>query len=240
MSNVFIYGSCVSRDTFETIKARHTLLDYVARQSLISSFTDPVEASINLSLESTFQRRMVTGDLHSNLTRRIDLHKSRIDLLMMDLTDERLGVDKLTSRIYATHSVELVASQWTKKLKTAPKMVPIGSPEHWVLWKEAARRFVQYLTATDLMQRTVIYYTPWASSSLEGTAIPSFRNYSSEQMSRNLMQCAAFMEGLGIEVVQLPDKLAITTTQHKWGIAPYHYLNDAYSWIARDAEDRLS
>lgn len=239
MGNVFIYGSCVSRDAFETLKTRHSLIDYVARQSLISSFTDPVEASIKLSLESPFQRRMVAGDLQSNLTQRIALHKDDIDLLMIDLTDERLGVDRLTSRIFATHSVELVASQWTKKLKTPPKLVPIGSTEHWRLWKEAARGFVSFLNEVGVLKRTVVYYTPWASTSLEGASVPMFRNVKPEIMSRSLMQCAAFIEGLGVEVIQLPDRLTITTANHKWGIAPYHYIDEAYSWIGEDVERRL-
>lgn len=214
------------------------LIGYVARQSLISAFTSPVQASVNIRLNSAFQKRMVTGDLKSDLKQRLFLSKHDIDILMIDLTDERLGIDILTSSITATHSVELVESNWLKGLKTAPQFVAIGSPRHWAMWKSAASDFVRFLGENELLEKTVIYYTPWAEYSDDNTVIPLFRNTPSQVMSRHLMRCAAYLEGHGLEVRYLPESLAVTTSQHEWGIAPYHYIDKAYSWISNDLEKR--
>ena len=43
---MFIYGSCVSRDTFEFLRPLgYGLVDYVARQSLISAFSHVADTS---------------------------------------------------------------------------------------------------------------------------------------------------------------------------------------------------
>jgi hypothetical protein len=46
MANIFIYGGCVSRDTFELMKEKHSLVHYVSRQSLISAASSPTPKRI--------------------------------------------------------------------------------------------------------------------------------------------------------------------------------------------------
>ena len=70
---VFIYGSCVSRDSYERLdSAMFPLVSYVARQSLISSFSRPatfVSMPEFTGLTSKFQIKMLGGDLESSLPR---------------------------------------------------------------------------------------------------------------------------------------------------------------------------
>lgn len=240
MAKIFIYGSCVSRDSFEVLNKKHTLINYIARQSLVSAFTQPVKASTNVNLESAFQRRMVTGDLKSNLSTEILNSKKDIDILIIDLTDERLGINRLTSTMYATNSVELVDSGWLKSLKTKPKLIAIGSEEHWKLWTESARNLVTLLTDVNLLEKTLVIYTPWAEEAEDGETIPLFRGIRTPLMSRYLIRCAGYLEGLGLKVAYMPEALSLTTRHHHWGIAPYHYTNSAYEWIADIIESNIS
>ncbi|MFR0636713.1 DUF6270 domain-containing protein [Arthrobacter sp. LS16] len=240
MSRIFIYGSCVSRDAFKSLSEKHTLVKYIARQSLVSAFTNPVKASINIKLDSSFQRRMVAGDLKSNLRSEIINNHKEIDILVVDLTDERLGVDKLTSTMYATHSVELVASGWLKNLKTLPTLIEIGSDKHWKLWSESARTFVAFLEEYNILERTLVVYTPWAEEAESGENVPLFRGIRTSLMSRYIIRCAGFLEGLGLKVVYMPESLSLTTKHHQWGIAPYHYTDSAYRWIADAIENSLT
>lgn len=240
MKNIFIYGSCVSRDAFKLFDNKFTLLSYVARQSMISAFSPPVMASTSISLESKFQKRMVEGDLKSNLQPEITKHRNNITLLVVDLTDERLGVDKLTSTMYATHSVELVKSRWLSSLKTKPRLMEIGTISHWNAWKRSAEKFVDFLESVNLKDKTLVFYTPWAETSLEGDMVPSYRRHTASRMSTELAKCAAYLEALGLEVAYMPFELAVTTSEHEWGIAPYHYSPAAYVWIKDSIESKIN
>src|SRR5699024_11175643 len=88
-----IYGSCVTRDTFEFLGDDFLLKSYVARQSVISAGTQTSDTLPMLDpIASAFQKRMVEGDLKGNLYETLDTQASQADLLVIDLIDERGGV----------------------------------------------------------------------------------------------------------------------------------------------------
>lgn len=63
-----VYGSCDSRDTFSELpRGEFELVDYVARQSLISAYSTPVTEQPVPRMSSRFQQRMVRGDFVSSL-----------------------------------------------------------------------------------------------------------------------------------------------------------------------------
>ncbi|WP_418606330.1 DUF6270 domain-containing protein [Georgenia sp. SUBG003] len=60
-----LYGSCVSRDAFQHLGGGYELLQYVARQSLISAMSPAAVLPAQPSLVSPFQERMVRDDVAS-------------------------------------------------------------------------------------------------------------------------------------------------------------------------------
>ena len=88
---IAIFGSCVSRDTAEFIPDSDVVA-YVARQSVASLDAPHGTQGIDLSeLSSAFQKRMVTSDLKGNGVARIVKHADDLDLVLVDLVDERRG-----------------------------------------------------------------------------------------------------------------------------------------------------
>ncbi|WP_425256334.1 DUF6270 domain-containing protein [Pseudarthrobacter sp. J47] len=97
---MMMYGCCVSRDAFKDLGAGYTLLGYVARQSLISGLSRPTNLLDGQALDSALQNRSLSGDLKSNLLPTLRRFADQIDLFVVDLTDERLGVVRLPDGSY--------------------------------------------------------------------------------------------------------------------------------------------
>jgi hypothetical protein len=239
MSKIFIYGSCVSRDAFNFLDDSHDLIGYVARQSLISAMSGQTKLLPGEPLDSAFQSKMVEGDLASNLVPAVEIHAENLDLLIIDMTDERLGVHKLPDNTFVTHSVELVRSKRLNNLSPVPGTIQIGTERHTIFWQNAARKFYSKLDQLGLRDKTLIINTPWAVESFEGTDVPGYRDFTTEKMNRHLDDFANFIRGLGYRVVDMPTSLAVSSAKHQWGIAPFHYGEPAYLWIRDQVQSAL-
>lgn len=234
---VFIYGSCVSRDTFEFLRPQgHGLVDYVARQSLISAFApaDP-EVIGPVAAESTFQRRMMQNDWRGTLADTLAATAGRTDVLLWDLCDERLGVRALDAGGYLTRSVDLVSTGVDARLDAVSRTIDLGTPEHEQLWSEALVRWRAVLDAAGLVDRVVLLAPPWAASAVDGTPSPTSFGRTPEAANHlftpyhrsivNLFDCP---------VVTIDGGEARSDQGHRWGFAPFHYSVDSYVSMADD------
>ena len=152
MIRTFIYGSCVSRDTFEYVdKERFSLLRYVARSSLISAFSPPAPLPIPTDHGlSAFQLRQVCTDSSSRLLPTLRELADRIDLLLWDLVDERLGVYTDAEGHVVTDSIEL-RTVGDHVLLDAYQHIPFGTDEHLALFRAALEPWRQFLEGQDLL-----------------------------------------------------------------------------------------
>src|SRR5699024_2309999 len=104
---IAIFGSCVSRDTCEFLPDAEVVA-YVARHSVTSLESPHGTSGVDLSeLTSTFQKRMVTSDLRGNGVERIVKHARDLDLVLIDLVDERRGYWLFPNGTTMTNSLEI-------------------------------------------------------------------------------------------------------------------------------------
>ncbi len=233
MKGIFAYGGCVTRDSFELLKSDYKLLGYVARQSLVSSgqarIVVPEEQT---RLESAFQQRQLRGDLESNFFPTLRKFAGSSDAIILDLVVERLGVRQY-QKGFLTRSNELVKSQLGKSLTTAHPSIRFATERHFKLWRYSARQLVQVLRKESALERTVVFDTPWASHTQDGTEVAGFRNQSPEEMNELYEPYYAYLRELGLRVERLPNELVLSDGNHQWGPAPYHYVPGAYAWMAQ-------
>ncbi|WP_136518566.1 DUF6270 domain-containing protein [Cellulomonas telluris] len=235
---VFVYGSCVSRDTFEhaSPSGRYVLSRYVARQSLISAYAGAAVVPCTDALSSPFQRRMVEGDAEGDLPSLLEAHAAEIDLLVWDLTDERLGVLIWPDGRVATRSVELVASG-IEKLLEGQRHVPFGTDEHFALWCRALGRFRDTLRDLDLLGRTVLLAVPWAEVSDDGTAVARSFGVGPAEGNAAFQRYHAAARDAGIRVAAPAHEDVLAAAGHRWGPAPFHYTGRTYDAIATLLDD---
>lgn len=240
MSNIFIYGSCVSRDSYNLVKERHSLSGYVARQSFISATSKPTALLPGTDMESKFQNRMLMGDINSNALTIMRSKASEIDLLVIDLTDERLGVHKLPDGSCVTRSTELVTSRRLLGLETPPGLIRFGTERHEIFWKRSASIIMRRLSEMNLLSNTLVMNTPWALQTLDSPGFSAKAIQEAKNARFWLSRYAQHCQSLGVAVVTLPEELALATNDHRWGLAPYHYSSDAYKWMVEQWDSRLA
>lgn len=227
---LFLFGSCVSRDTVEYLGSPVSLVRYVARQSLISAGTSALAASATLPrFESPFQERTARDDLVGNVYRRLRASAPSVDLLVVDLVDERGGVYPLADG-YATRSVERVAAG-TDAVLGDP--VPFGTAEHLALWRAGFARFVAEVTAAGLWTRTVLLAVPWAERTAAGVACPSSFGFTPAAGNEAFGPYYAAAEESGLATIAPRPGVAVEADPgHRWGIAPFHYTDAVYADLA--------
>lgn len=235
--NVLIYGSCVSRDAFPFLGPQYELLGYIARQSMISAMSKPTDLLQGEALSSAFQERSLTGDIRSNLLPLLRRFVADIDVLVIDLTDERLGVVRLPDGTYVTRSHELVTSGRLKAVQGRTEDIRILTERHWTLWEAAATRLLGALSQMGLREKTVILNTPWAERTQAGDPVPPFWNLDVAEVNAYFTECCAHLRSLGYKVVDLPPEFRYPASDHKWGTAPYHFGDSAMTWIAGQIEE---
>ncbi|TBT83379.1 hypothetical protein ET989_11875 [Propioniciclava sinopodophylli] len=233
---VLIYGSCVARDLFEFFEPRaFRLVDYVARQSLVSAFSPggppPIDPAL---LHSRFQRRMLELDAASGLEQVLRDRRDDTDLLLWDLTDERLGLLQNPQGHLTTDSVEIRAVSGPKSPEGWAH-IPYGSREHRDLFMAALSRWRELLDGLGLLERTVLVAPPWAGMTLPADDVPL--SFGVDAATGNGI-LAEYVR-LASETVRVPvvgRGLTDVTSPllHRWGPAPFHYDEHSYIRLARE------
>ncbi|PRZ08107.1 hypothetical protein BCE75_10332 [Isoptericola sp. CG 20/1183] len=240
---VFIYGSCVSRDTFEHFDPEQfELVQYVARQSALSAYTRPVTMIQPPTLDSPFKQRMVSGDYASNLQSLIPEAAAQTDLVLVDLTDERLGAYVLPDGSVVTRSTELIESGAEARLPAGTQHLPFGSDQHFQYWSQGMDTVGELFRQHMPRAAVVLLDVPWAEFSEGGHPTPSSFGVSASTANpilRAYIQAAS--QALGAEVISLSQDDVLSNPTHPWGDAPFHYTEDVYMrivWAIAGAEGR--
>ena len=241
---VFIYGSCVSRDSFEYLDPpRFHLVEYVARQSLASAFAEAGEPAFDTrQLDSAFQRRVLDLDASSGLPSRLRTAADRTQLLLWDLFDERLGYYIRDDGTVVTNTVELI--RWSRESGLAPsgRLVPYGSREHLRMFTSRLTEFRALLDETGLRDRLVVVAPSWARVTDTGERTPSSFGITAQRanvVTLPYLQAVrdAIQPGL---IISPPLEITRAASDHQWGIAPFHYVPEVYREITGALEDLAS
>lgn len=228
--NVFILGSCVSRDAFSLGDDGVRLSGYLARTSLASAF-HPWRAPAQVSrvvggIQSSFQKRMVLADLNKRAS--ATLRKANFDVLLVDLIDERFNLvcrrndsGKLS---WYTLSVEL-----SRLHDGEGRLVPPGSGERWEAWKRGVSQLFEVVPA----DRIILNRALWAERAATGESLEGAWPVADNNALLNRMY--DHIESTGkVRSISYPEGV-VADPGHRWGLAPFHYDKQAY----RHMLDRL-
>jgi len=230
MVRTFIYGSCVSRDTFEFMdQSRFQLARYVARQSLASAYSPARHPASDLSgLGSPFQRRMLEWDERSALPALLREDGGSIDLLVWDIVDERLGYFEFADGSIITNSVERIEFRGSLWEQSGARYVPFGSDEHFETFSRTLDRFVVDLSQLGLLDRVAFISLPWANLDDQNNDTPPSFGMSSHR-ANSLME--RYIRAVRRRLPRHPigsNISAVAGSSHTWGVAPFHYTDETY------------
>ncbi|WP_457962741.1 DUF6270 domain-containing protein [Arthrobacter sp. D1-29] len=207
--NVMIYGSDVSRHTFDGLGTGYKLLAHVRRQSMISALSRPTDLLQMDANERTFQDRSLEGDLKSHLLPTLRRFAANIDLLFIDLRDERLGVIRLPDGCYVTQSKELERSGRLENVQGTQRHIGPATEDHWRLWESAATRLFGALTTMGLREKTLVLSTPLNQLPKSGEPLDSTHVTSDAELNAYFAECCAHIKSLGYKVLTVPEQLSV-------------------------------
>lgn len=216
-----VFGSCVTRDIFSILERDELVNEYRSRCSLHSYTAPPIplEQIPDLSeMSSDFQRRMV----------QLDFSKSTISNdeqvpIVVDFIDERFNVLNYgNSLITESNEFQKIAkenSQYTLAFKR-------GIQEE-TQFREACRKF-------RLMHQgvpVILHSSRWATHFSTDAGLEALdKEKYIETMNRSLeMYEDIFVDEVSpIGVVRVSPSLRIADKEHRWGLAPFHYIREYY------------
>lgn len=174
--NIAIFGSCVSRDTCEYIPESNVVA-YVARHSVTSLESPHGTKGVDISgLDSAFQKRMVTSDLKGNGVARIVKNAESLDLVLIDLVDERRGFWLFRDGTTMTNSLEVEFSGVARTARrSGARLVEFGTDEHFEAWKSGLDKLRKGLEKAELWDKTVLLDIEWAGA-VDGAQHPQNDN----------------------------------------------------------------
>lgn len=232
MATVGIFGSCVTRDAFEFASEEHNVATYVARTTIRSALSAPVDGSFLPTPlgKPKFEERCVQVDLEKTHFR--ELAAKPFDVLLIDLIDERHSVLESEGAIVC-NSVALTRfasangldmSGFSRRMSLEPLLIE----DTVAKIPEFARRLAAILGGRP----AVLHEATWASHyiAVDGSTRPFDDQPLIQKVNSvlDLYYAAVRREWPGISAIRMSPDLHLATEDHRWGLQPFHYAAGYY------------
>ncbi|EQB2602511.1 DUF6270 domain-containing protein [Aeromonas salmonicida] len=240
--NIFIYGGCVSRDTFNYLEANeYRIVHYYARSHLQSALHElSVIDNWSQNLASNFQKRMVAADLSKSITN--DLSNSNYDLIFLDFNTERHSMFIFEDGSRCTMSSEL-SSAGFKAREEKGRIIKPFSDEMFSLWELAWKKLISLMEKINAKDKIIINAVSWTKRtsdnlSFDGIYTETYLDSANRYLQKIYKRIAIDIPGE--QFVTVPGELNIASAEHRWGKSPFHYIDDYYIYLASEVKKRYS
>jgi hypothetical protein len=234
MPNVFIFGSCVSRDTCPFLGDEWVITDYVARQGFISAATGPTDFTGESTLTSPFQNRCLRNDIAGSFLPTLKAKADETDLILIDLVEERLGVYQTKDGGYLTHTWELEESGLLDGRLESLTHIPFGTDGHFNLWARAADKVTARINRLGIP--AIVLAPAWAAKADNGGGGFDYQKIPADVWNAAYERYFEHLESLGMTVIRLAPDTVRSSVSHQWGLAPYHYMNRVYEAMQKEVK----
>lgn len=180
---------------------------------------------------------MVTSDWRGDLWDRVDA-AGQVDLVLIDLVDERHGVFWFMDGGVATKSIDALSSKALMSQLPEDQWVPFGSSLHLEAWKDAVEDFDTQLRSRGLREKVVVIDVPWADRDRDGNSVPSSMGTTASEANKKYVPYYRHLRKIGFHTVKV-DGPVLGDSQHQWGLAPFHYAPEVYERINAGILSRL-
>lgn len=227
MKNIFIIGSCVSRDTFNIENDDFKIVSYNARSSFArQANAKPVSDQYYKlldNIQSAFQRRMVENDFNNKLPNLVKSIKH--DFILIDLIDERFHLAQLDKAI-VTRSKEFTLSNIKPD-----RLINTFSDEYMELWCEGISNFFDNVKNESIFVLPKVY---WSTEILGDQKFNDVLLLDIAKQNEKLTLMYKYLDALKINnmhYIDIDTTLLRADPNHRWGLSPFHYGEAYYKFI---------
>ena len=224
---VLIFGSCVTRDAFSlplVDAGKFEVVDYFARSSFASlALPMWVDESVLMQIKSPFQKKIVRRDMEKSFFKR--LFALDFDFVVVDFIDDRFNiVGDLSGG--ATYSNEFRSGMRCSD----DSLILSGSDVYLDLWNVGLEKFISAVKGLGIVDRIVLNKVFWAEK-IDDLGV-DFEKYLIKSKSSNNYLKSRYdvieRKLIGIKSISYSENLFVAKSSHKWGISPFHYVDDFY------------
>lgn len=205
------------------------LVKYVARTSLATQCSAPyVNETILARLPSKFQREMVQTDMTKTLF--AQLQQASFDVLLLDFIDERFSVGlfdgarlTLSREFLDANQKELSYPEWNR-----------FSQEKFKAWQRGFAELFDLISTKRQTPKIVVNKVFFAENSGQSRQGASrCHQFMASEIQRNndyLSKLYSFIEVNypQVQFIEFSADLFVANPAHKWGLAPFHYIDELY------------
>lgn len=238
-ARVAILGSCVSRDMIQMSLSDMTRVPvYVARQSVLSYYRPATDNKPeHPEFPHPFQLNSYKSDVYGTGLKQV-LIAEDIDLVLIDLVDERHGVYVSPIGEVITRSIDGIPTGLYDTL-TDWDLVEFGTPEHLVAYSQQADMMKDKLIEKGLFEKTVVIHSPWATHLKTGEEAPLSMGKTADWANAILPSYWKIYEDLGFTIIKPDPDTILGDREHRWGAAPFHYIPEFYDSLAEQIRPYL-
>jgi uncharacterized protein DUF6270 len=215
---IFVLGSGVSRDLIESAPDRFRTVAHVARTSLASVGMQPVDdrqvREKVVGLGDLNQRRILLNDLDK--TTLVEIDAVPHDVLLLDLIDERFNLAVSGSTFFSlSNEIENAGVSAEGRNVVTPDSEAFGA-----LWMLGLDRLLSSADRSAVVLNRVF----WAERFPDGSDAASLG-----WIRRNNAVLRRLYETIDrhwkLKQIQYPHELLVADPGHRWGSAPYHFVD---------------
>ena len=229
MSRFLIFGGCVTRDIFDFCDTENLIVaEYFARSSIASMFSEEVNIDIDLNkINSNFEKNCVARDLNKNF---LQVVKNNIfDYIIFDFFSIRFDIAVNDKKII-TLSDEFIKTDYDL---SSNFFITIGNntEEYFNYWKCGFDRILGLCENTFIADKLVLNKVYLANCTEDGRSFTDFydRIYI-ENFNQLLLKFYEYYESKVKSgfVLNYDPKFFVGSINHKWGLNPFHLVDDFY------------
>lgn len=229
---IAIWGSCVTRDTFEVGGTWDVPLSYHARSSWISQAAAVTSPPVRVPDGSGFGERMVREDLTKSILE--ECVAAGPDLVVFDLIDERFDIVEITGSRFSVNDYYPRIELEEPMRAVGERTIAFRDAERDTLFAEAVRTLADQWMQALPTARFALHRAWYTARSADPENHPFYASaplhvrWSNERLARHYEALhQAFGDRLHV-VEPNAGRHLIADPGHKWGLAHYHYVPGYY------------
>ena len=229
---IAIWGSCVTRDTFEIGGTWDEPLSYHARSSWISQSGAAPVPPIPVPDGQDFAQRMVREDLTKSIL--AETIQAQPELVIFDLIDERFDVVEGSGGRFSVNDYYTRLGLEEQLRQVADRTVPFRDADRDQLFEEAVNAMAGAWLAALPDARFVLHRAWYTAHSADPERHPFYSSAplhvrgTNERLARHYEALHRAFGSRLLVVEPDPDLHLIGDPGHKWGLAHYHYVPSYY------------